>query len=146
MEEQSCKPDIKTYTPLLKLCCRRQWVKTLLFLICHMYRKDITPDFSTYTLLVSWLGRNGRLTQSCLFLEEMVLKGFAPQQETFDLVLDKLKKMDMLSAVRKIQLLRMHTEGTRCRSGVPSYLREDGHGRQCYAVLSNTSEAESWNR
>jgi uncharacterized protein YqkB len=75
-----------------------------------------------------------------------VLKGFAPQQETFDLVLDKLKKMDMLSAVRKIQLLRMHTEGTSCRSGVPSYLREDGHGRQCYAVLSNTSEAESWNR
>ncbi|CAD6207799.1 unnamed protein product [Miscanthus lutarioriparius] len=112
MEEQSCKPDIKTYTPLLKLCCRRQWVKTLLFLICHMFQKDITPDFSTYTLLVSWLCRNGRLTQSCLFLEEMVLKGFAPQQETFDLVLDKLKKMDMLSAVRKIQLLRMHTEGS----------------------------------
>ena len=53
MEEHSCKPDIKTYAPLLKLCCRRQWVKTLLFLICHMFRKDITPDFSTYTLLVS---------------------------------------------------------------------------------------------
>lgn len=143
MEEQSCNPDIKTYTPLLKLCCRRKWVKTLLFLICHMFRKDITPDFSTYTLLVCWLCRNGRLTQSCLFLEEMVLKGFTPQQATFDLVLEKLKNMHMLSAVRKIQLLRMHTEGTRCRSGVPSYLREDGHDRHCYAVLSNTSEAES---
>lgn len=72
-----------------------------------------------------------------------MLKGFTPQQATFDLVLEKLKNMHMLSAVRKIQLLRMHTEGTRCRSGVPSYLREDGHGRHCYAVLSNTSEAES---
>ncbi|CAN6297807.1 unnamed protein product [Urochloa humidicola] len=107
MEEQSCKPDIKTYTPLLKLCCRRQWVKTLRFLICHMFRKDITPDFSTYTLLVSWLCRNGRLAQSCLFLEDMVLKGFTPKQETFDLVLDKLEKRNMHSAMRKIQLLNI---------------------------------------
>ncbi|XP_062214616.1 pentatricopeptide repeat-containing protein At3g22670, mitochondrial-like [Phragmites australis] len=144
MEEQLCKPDIKTYTPLLKLCCRRQWVKTLLFLICHMFRKDITPDFSTYTLLATWLCRNGRLAQSCLFLEEMVLKGFAPKQETFDLVLGKLEKRNMHSAKRKVQLLRMQVSAS--RSTAPSYLREDRDVRQNCAVLSNTSEAESWNR
>ena len=116
MEEQSCKPDIKTYTPLLKLCCRRQWVRTLLFLICHMFRKDITPDFSTYTMLVSWLCRNGKLVQSCLFLEEMVLKGFAPKEETFDLVLDKLEKTNLHSAMRKIQLLRVQVAGNRRKS------------------------------
>ncbi|KAJ1293633.1 hypothetical protein BS78_01G083600 [Paspalum vaginatum] len=145
MEELSCKPDIKAYTPLLKLCCRRQWVKTLLFLICHMFRKDITPDFSTYTLLVSWLCRNGRLMQSCLFLEEMVMKGFAPKQDTFDLVVDKLEKMDMLSAVRKIQLLRIQIAGNRRRGTVPTYFRENDHGKQHCAVLSDICEAEkSW--
>jgi pentatricopeptide repeat protein len=143
MEEHSCKPDIKTYTPLLKLCCRRQWVKTLLFLICHMFRKDITPDFSTYTLLVSWLCLNGRIAQSCLFLEEMVLKGFAPKQETFDLVLDRLGKRNLLSAKRKVQLLRMQISAT--RSTAPP-LGETGDIRHNCATLTNVSGAEFLNR
>ncbi|KAL6894075.1 hypothetical protein ACP4OV_008173 [Aristida adscensionis] len=140
MEEQSCKPDIKTYTPLLKLCCRKQWVKTLLFLICHMFRKDITPDFSTYTLLVSWLCRNGRPAQSCLFLEEMVLKGFAPKQETFDLVLDKLDKRNMHKAKRKIQLLMVQVAAR--RSTAPSYRDNDAYVRKD-CVVSSTCGSES---
>ncbi|KAF0930801.1 hypothetical protein E2562_035276 [Oryza meyeriana var. granulata] len=106
MEEQSCKPDIKTYTPFLKLCCKRQWLKLLLFLVCHMFRKDISPDFSTYTLLVSWLCRNGKVAQSCLFLEEMVLMGFTPKQETFDLVMDKLEMRNLQTTYKKINILR----------------------------------------
>jgi pentatricopeptide repeat protein len=108
-----------------------------------MFRKDITPDFSTYTLLVSWLCLNGRIAQSCLFLEEMVLKGFAPRQETFDLVLDRLGKRNLLSAKRKVQLLRMQITAT--RSTAP-YLGETGDIRHNCAILTNVSGAEFLNR
>ncbi|KAM0870019.1 hypothetical protein ACQ4PT_040303 [Festuca glaucescens] len=141
MEVQSCKPDIKTYTPLLKLCCKRQWMKMLLFLICHMFKKDITPDFSTYTLLVSWLCRNGKPAQSCLFLEEMVLKGFMPKQETFDLVMEKLDKGNLHSAKKKVQLLIVQAAAAKHTGS--SYLRKDGAAAQHCAVLSNTCGHES---
>jgi hypothetical protein len=49
-------------------------------------------------------------------LEEMVLKGFAPKQETFDVVLDKLEKTNMHSTIRKIQLLRTQVAGNRCKN------------------------------
>ncbi|XP_020200634.1 uncharacterized protein [Aegilops tauschii subsp. strangulata] len=135
MEEQSCKPDIKTYTPLLKLCCKRQWIKVLRFLICHMFRKDITPDFSTYTLLVTWLCRNGKPAQSCLFLEEMVLKGFTPKKETFDLVTEKLDKANLHSAKKKIQLLTLRAAAVK-HTGSP-HLNKDGAAGQHIDILSN---------
>ncbi|KAI4963201.1 hypothetical protein ZWY2020_016994 [Hordeum vulgare] len=135
MDEQSCKPDIKTYTPLLKLCCKRQWIKVLRFLICHMFRKDITPDFSTYTLLVTWLCRNGKPAQSCLFLEEMVLKGFAPKKETFDLVAEKLDKANLHSAKKKIQLLTLQAAAVK-HNGSPCLGKDSAAGRH-YDELSN---------
>ncbi|KQK13242.2 pentatricopeptide repeat-containing protein At3g22670, mitochondrial [Brachypodium distachyon] len=141
MEEQSCKPDIKTYTPLLKLCCKRQWMKILPFLICHMFRKDISPDFSTYILLVTWLCRNGKPAQSCLFLEEMVLKGFMPKQETFDLVMEKLDKGNLHSAKKKIQHLKLRAAALKHTGS--SYSRKDGDAGQRCSVLSNDCGGES---
>ena len=52
-----------------------------------------------------------------------MLKGFAPKQETFDLVLDKLDKRNLHSAKRKVQILRMQVAAT--RSTAP-YLGETG--------------------
>jgi pentatricopeptide repeat protein len=104
-----------------------------------MFKKDITPDFSTYTLLVSWLCRNGKPAQSCLFLEEMVLKGFTPKQETFDLVMEKLDKGNLHSAKNKVQLLM---QAPALKHTGSSYLRKDGAAGQHSTVLSNTCNHE----
>nr|CAD1832999.1 unnamed protein product [Ananas comosus var. bracteatus] len=110
MEETSCHPDVKTYTPLLKLCCTKQWLKILYFLLGHMLRKDISPDFSTYTLLVNGLCRNGKLERSCLFFEQMVLRGLIPNDNTYIMLMGALERKNMDKAKRKIHQLMIKAE------------------------------------
>ncbi|XP_072990556.1 uncharacterized protein [Typha latifolia] len=125
MEESSCKPDIKTYTPLLKLCYKRHWMKILYFLLAHMFRKDISPDFSTYTLLVNGLCRNGKLIQSCLFFEEMVLKGLVPKQDTYNNLVETLERMHMYGPKTKVQKLMIQTKNVKPSGRSPQRVMVD---------------------
>ncbi|XP_042376764.1 pentatricopeptide repeat-containing protein At3g22670, mitochondrial-like [Zingiber officinale] len=103
MQEFDCKPDIKTYTPLLKLCCKWKWVRVLLYLLGHMFKKDISLDSSAYNLLVLGLCRNGKIEQSCLFFEKMVMTGFTPKQSTYCILIKELERKNMDRVKLKIQ-------------------------------------------
>ncbi|PKA58269.1 Pentatricopeptide repeat-containing protein [Apostasia shenzhenica] len=104
-EKSSCKPEIKTYAPLLKLSCRRKWMRVLLFLLGHMFRRDISIDLGTYTLLVHGFCRNGKVKHACIYYEEMIWKGFVPKQHTNYLLLEALERKNMDAAKLRIQKL-----------------------------------------
>ncbi|WOK97878.1 pentatricopeptide repeat-containing protein [Canna indica] len=126
MQEIYCKPNIKTYSPLLKLCCKMKWVKILLYLLGHMFKQDISLDLSIYGLLVRGLCRNGKIVQSCLFFEEMVLKGFTPQQHTYNILIKELQRMNMDRAKMKIQKYMLQAESMK----LPSFHPVDKHCSQ----------------
>lgn len=110
MEENSCKPDLKIYTPLLKMCCKKKRMKVLIYLLSDMFKKDISLDFGTYTLLVIGLSRNGKLEQSCLFFEEMVLKGMLPWRNTYGTLIEELERKKMGKSRERIQQLMLQAE------------------------------------
>ncbi|KAL6548696.1 hypothetical protein OROGR_008462 [Orobanche gracilis] len=102
-EENRCKPNVDTYVPLLKMCCRLKRMKVLSFLLGHMFKNDVSLDPGTYSLLVSRLCRNGKLVRACSFFEEMVVKGFIPMDCTYDMLIKELDKKGMLEEKEKIK-------------------------------------------
>lgn len=119
MQEINCKPNIKTYIPLFKLCFKQKWVKILFYLLGHMFKKDIGIDLSTYNLLVCGLCRNDKVDLSCLFFEEMVLKGFVPKQRTYNILIEKLGRKNMSIAKLKVQRLMLQAENMKAPSFHP---------------------------
>ncbi|KAJ3673299.1 hypothetical protein LUZ60_006673 [Juncus effusus] len=108
--ENQIKPNTKTYIPLLKICCKNRWVKILNFLLGQMFRRDISLDLGTYTLMINGLCRNGKLVQSCLFFEGMVLKGFIPKDETYNNLIKGLETRQMYEAKRKVNELMEYSQ------------------------------------
>ncbi|KAH8495733.1 hypothetical protein H0E87_018790 [Populus deltoides] len=105
MEGDSCKPDVKTYAPLLKMCCRRKSVKLLKFLLSHMFKNNVSVDLGTYTLLVNEFCRNGKLEHACFYFQEAVLKGMVPMVKTFKALVEELEQKNMKEMKEKIEKL-----------------------------------------
>ncbi|KDP40211.1 hypothetical protein JCGZ_02209 [Jatropha curcas] len=75
MEEDSCKPDIKTYASLLKMCCRKKRMKVLKFLSSYMFKNNVSIELSTYTLLVNGLCKSGKLDMLARSLKKQYSRG-----------------------------------------------------------------------
>ncbi|GAB2254855.1 hypothetical protein Droror1_Dr00008633 [Drosera rotundifolia] len=101
-EKKLCKPNLKTYAPLRKMCCLRKRMRVLNYLLKDMFRKDASPDAGTYTLFVNELSKIGKLKHACSFLEEMVLKGMVPMDSTVRLLLEQLEEKGMKRAKQQI--------------------------------------------
>ncbi|XP_015888136.2 pentatricopeptide repeat-containing protein At3g22670, mitochondrial [Ziziphus jujuba] len=105
VEEDYCKPDLKTYAPLLKMCCRKKRMKVLSFLLNHMLKNDVSIEAGTYSLLVNQLWKNGKVEEACSFFEEMVSKGFVLKDSTFKMLKEGLEAKNMVEARKKIEEL-----------------------------------------
>ncbi|PRQ35991.1 putative pentatricopeptide [Rosa chinensis] len=81
---------LRTYALLLKMCCRKKRMKVLYFLLDQMYKNDICINAGTYALLVRGMCKNDKLENACSFFEEMVLKGFVPEDSTYNLIVARL--------------------------------------------------------
>ncbi|KAL3634490.1 hypothetical protein CASFOL_021544 [Castilleja foliolosa] len=102
-ENKNCKPNIDTYAPLLKMCCRLKRMKVLSFLLSHMFANDVSLDPGTYSLLISRLSKGGNVVRACSFFEEMVEKGFVPMDVTYETLIKALEKKGMSEEKRKIE-------------------------------------------
>ncbi|KAJ1699454.1 hypothetical protein LUZ63_007966 [Rhynchospora breviuscula] len=109
-EENLCKHETRTYFPILKFCCKMGWAKIILFLLGHMFRRDISLDLGTYTLLINRLCRNGYLAQSCMFFEEMVLKGLVPKEDTYNRLIESLERKEMDEAKKNVEELMTNAQ------------------------------------
>ncbi|KAJ0093943.1 hypothetical protein Patl1_25321 [Pistacia atlantica] len=105
MEEDSCKPDLQTYAPLLKMCCKKKRMKLLNILLRHMFKNDISIDLGTYTLLVHGLCKSGKLEEACLFFEEMVSRGMVPRDSTYKMLVEELERKSLADAKEKMEKL-----------------------------------------
>ncbi|XP_004298015.1 PREDICTED: pentatricopeptide repeat-containing protein At3g22670, mitochondrial-like [Fragaria vesca subsp. vesca] len=108
--EDSCKPDVETYAPLLKMCCRKKRMKVLYFLLDHMFKNDISIDAGTYALLVRGMCKNGKLENASAFFEEMVLKGFVPKDSTYKMMIEELQRKSMEEKKKDIEKLMLQAK------------------------------------
>ena len=105
----SCKPNLETYDPLLKMCKKKR-MKVLYFLLDHMFSNDVSSEVGTYSLLITGLCRSGKLVQACFFFEEMVSKGMVPRDDSFERLKKELKAKGMVDAWEKIEKLISQTK------------------------------------
>lgn len=105
MEEKSCKPNIETYHPLLKMCIKKKRMKVLNFLLDHMFRNDVSLDLATYSLLIAGMCKSGKLDRACLFFEEMISQGLDPMRSTYNKLLGVLQSKSMLKEKEHIESL-----------------------------------------
>ncbi|KAL3578138.1 hypothetical protein D5086_019642 [Populus alba] len=110
MEEDSCKPDVQIYAPLLKKCCRKKNMKMLKFLLNHMFENDVSIDIVTYDLLVHGLRKQGKLKYACFFFQEAVLKGMVPCDKTYKILLEELERKNMAEMKGKIEKLMLRAK------------------------------------
>ncbi|KAL5991153.1 hypothetical protein ACLOJK_012059 [Asimina triloba] len=77
----SCKPDLLTYHPLLKLCFRTgKTGDNLRKLLTDMANKhNLCLDLGTYSLLIHGLCRAGKCEWAYLLFEEMTLREITPR-------------------------------------------------------------------
>nr|CAD1837091.1 unnamed protein product [Ananas comosus var. bracteatus] len=85
MEKASCKPDLQTYRPLLRLCLSKRelydHIERLLNDIMDKHNQSL--DLDTYTLLIHGLCRVGDTEWACLLFDDMLGREILPRYETF---------------------------------------------------------------
>ncbi|PIA51364.1 hypothetical protein AQUCO_01100291v1 [Aquilegia coerulea] len=100
-----CKPDLKTYNPLLKLCLRSgkadSFLNTLLDDMINTHHLSL--DLSTYTLLIHELCRADNCERAYIILEEMISKEITPRYITCRLLLDHVKQKNMTDVADRIE-------------------------------------------
>jgi pentatricopeptide repeat protein len=110
MEVNSCKPDLETYQPLLKMCCKMKDMKVLKFLLSHMFDNNVRIDLSTYALLIRELAESGKLEHACFFFQDAVLNGIVPKDRTYEILLKELGQNNMVEMKGKIEKLMLQAK------------------------------------
>lgn len=105
MEAQSCKPDIQTYRPLLRLFLNRRGQHgTIRNLLDEFVNKhSLGLDVDTYSLLIHGLYRVGETDWAYQLFEEMVGSEIGPRYKTWDLLLSDAQSKNMERRVEKIR-------------------------------------------
>lgn len=104
MEAQSCKPDLQTYRPLLRLfLSRRGQDDTIRHLLNELINKhSLGLDLDTYTLLIHGLCRVGETDWAYRLFDEMVGSEIAPRNKTCELLLSEAQRKNMEACVERI--------------------------------------------
>lgn len=114
MEVCSCRPNLRTYPPLLKMCMRMDRMKVLDFLWTHMMENNVSPDLATHEMLVLGLCKSGKLERAWWFFEEMVSKEMLPRESMCRLLVQKLEGSGMVKekeiVERLIPVTKMESE------------------------------------
>ncbi|XP_006648815.1 pentatricopeptide repeat-containing protein At3g04130, mitochondrial [Oryza brachyantha] len=105
MEVQSCKPDIQSYRPLLRLfLSRRGQDDTVRHLLSELTSKhNLGLDLDTYTLLIHGLCRVGNTKWAYQLFDEMVSSEIAPRSKTCELLLNEAQRTNMETYVERIR-------------------------------------------
>lgn len=102
---QLCRPDIQSFSPLLKLCFRTGKTDVLLgSLLDRMINKHhLSFDLSTYTLLIHGLCRANKCDWAYRFFQEMIAKDITPRYHTCSVLLDEIKQNNNYEAADHIE-------------------------------------------
>jgi len=105
MEAQSCKPDLQTYQPLLKLfLSRRGQGDAVDHLLSELVKKSgLGLDLDTYTLLIHGLCRVGQTDWAYRLYDEMVSSEIVPRRKTCELLLSETQRQNMEAYVERIR-------------------------------------------
>lgn len=105
MEAQSCKPDLQTYQPLLRLCLsRRGQADAIRRLLSELTNKSgLGLDLDTYSLLIHGLCRVGETDWAYRLYDEMVGSEIVPRLKTCELLLSETQRQNMGVYVERIR-------------------------------------------
>ncbi|CAN6273371.1 unnamed protein product [Urochloa humidicola] len=105
MEAQSCKPDLQTYQPLLRLfLSRRGHGNAVDQLLSELVNKSgLGLDLDTYTLLIHGLCRVGETDWAYRLYDQMVGSEIVPRHKTCELLLSKTQRQNMEAYVERIR-------------------------------------------
>ena len=105
MEAQSCKPDLQTYQPLLRLfLSRRGRGDAVDHLLSELVKKTgLGLDLDTYTLLIHGLCRVGETDWAYRLYDEMVSSEIVPRRKTCELLLSETQRQNMEAYVERIR-------------------------------------------
>ena len=105
MEAQSCKPDLQTYQPLLRLfLSRRGQGDAVDHLLSELVKKSgLGLDLDTYTLLIHGLCRVGETDWAYRLYDEMVSSEIVPRRKTCELLLSETHRQNMEAYVERIR-------------------------------------------
>ncbi|CAN6232349.1 unnamed protein product [Urochloa humidicola] len=105
MEAQSCKPDLQTYQPLLRLFfSRRGHGNAVDQLLSELVNKSgLGLDLDTYTLLIHGLCRVGETDWAYRLYDQMVGSEIVPRHKTCELLLSETQRQNMEAYVERIR-------------------------------------------
>ncbi|CAO2039524.1 unnamed protein product [Urochloa humidicola] len=105
MEAQSCKPDLQTYQPLLRLfLSRRGHGNAVDQLLSELVNKSgLGLDLDTYTLLIHGLCRVGETDWAYRLYDQMVGSEIVPRHKTCELLLSETQRQNMEAYVERIR-------------------------------------------
>ncbi|KAL0708728.1 hypothetical protein Bca4012_075154 [Brassica carinata] len=99
-----CEPDVHTYHPLLRSCFKRGDVVEVGRLLKEMVTKHhLSLDESTYTFLIQRFCTADMCEWAYCLFEEMISQDIAPRHRTCLLLLEEVRKKNMLEAVERIE-------------------------------------------
>ncbi|XP_062219546.1 pentatricopeptide repeat-containing protein At3g04130, mitochondrial [Phragmites australis] len=105
MEAQSCKPDLQTYQPLLRLfLSRRGRGDDVHRVLSELINKSgLGLDLDTYTLLIHGLCRVGEIDWAYRLYDEMVGSEIMPRHKTCELLLSEAQRKNMEACVERVR-------------------------------------------
>ncbi|XP_010269891.1 PREDICTED: pentatricopeptide repeat-containing protein At3g04130, mitochondrial isoform X2 [Nelumbo nucifera] len=101
----TCKPDLQTYSPLIKMCFKTGRTDGLLSNLLNdiVNKHHLSIDLSIYTLMIHGLCRANKCEWAYLIFEEMRSKEIIPRYQTCCLLLDEVKQKNMYGAADMIE-------------------------------------------
>lgn len=108
MESSSCKPDLQTFMPLLKMCFSETELDADRFdyLLNNMvYKHQLGFDLDAYTAQIHSLCRVGNIGWATRLFDEMIDRDIAPRSRTCKILLQEVEQRNMCEYVEKMRTL-----------------------------------------
>lgn len=101
----TCKPDLLTYNPLLKLYFKMGKTDDILHKLLHdmIHKHHLSLGLGTYTLLIHGLCRAGKCEWAYHLFEEMTSLDITPRYRTCRVLLEELEDKNMYDFVERIK-------------------------------------------
>ncbi|KAJ0799148.1 putative tetratricopeptide-like helical domain superfamily [Helianthus annuus] len=98
------KPDVRTYTVMISVYCQEGLFVKGKKLLRKMEENGCLPNRVTYNVLVRELLKKNECEEAEIYLEEMINRGFMPDDATFENLLPRIPNVGKDSRLRTIIL------------------------------------------
>ncbi|XP_074275176.1 pentatricopeptide repeat-containing protein At1g77360, mitochondrial [Silene latifolia] len=98
-----CDPDADTYTIMVKMFFDRDDPDNALKVWKYMKSKKFVPSMHTYSVLINGLCKLDRVSDACVYMEEMIEKGMQPPVLTFRKLRQLLLKEERHDVLKFLQ-------------------------------------------